>query len=148
MVKLLDLPFIRRAGALGALLLIALVPFALVCCKGTPPAPPPEIAVTTPAPADAAPPLPAVAEDTKTTTTTTTTDTADASTATSPPVVTPQHPQPTYTGPIPKTCAVGITGVFEVPDARGLAGKARLRLTSNETLEHGVVHLRYAVEPT
>lgn len=44
--------------------------------------------------------------------------------------------------------AVGITGVFEVPDARGLAGKARLRLTSNETLEHGVVHLRYAVEPT
>jgi len=44
--------------------------------------------------------------------------------------------------------AVGITGVFEVPDPRGLAGKARLRLTSNETLEHGVVHLRYAVEPT
>jgi riboflavin biosynthesis pyrimidine reductase len=44
--------------------------------------------------------------------------------------------------------AVGITGVFEVPDARGLAGKARLRLTSNETLEHGLVHLRYAVEPT
>jgi riboflavin biosynthesis pyrimidine reductase len=43
--------------------------------------------------------------------------------------------------------AVGITGVFEVPDARGLAGKARLRLTSNETLAHGVVHLRYAVEP-
>ncbi len=44
--------------------------------------------------------------------------------------------------------AVGITGLFEVPDARGLAGKARLRLMSNETLEHGVVHLRYAVEPT
>jgi riboflavin biosynthesis pyrimidine reductase len=44
--------------------------------------------------------------------------------------------------------AVGITGVFEVPDARGLAGKVRLRLTSSETLEHGVVHLRYAVEPT
>jgi riboflavin biosynthesis pyrimidine reductase len=43
--------------------------------------------------------------------------------------------------------AVGITGVFEVPDPR-LAGKARLRLTSNETLEHGLVHLRYAVEPT
>ena len=44
--------------------------------------------------------------------------------------------------------AVGITGVFEVPDARGLAGMTRLRLTSSETLEHGVVHLRYAVEPT
>jgi riboflavin biosynthesis pyrimidine reductase len=43
--------------------------------------------------------------------------------------------------------AVGITGVFEVPDAAGLAGKARLRLTSSETLEHGLVHLRYAVEP-
>ena len=43
---------------------------------------------------------------------------------------------------------VGITGVFEVPDARGLAGKARLRLTSNETLAHGLVHLRYTVEPT
>ena len=42
----------------------------------------------------------------------------------------------------------GITGVFEVPDVRGLAGKARRRLTSNETLAHGVVHLRYAVEPT
>jgi riboflavin biosynthesis pyrimidine reductase len=44
--------------------------------------------------------------------------------------------------------AVGVTGVFEVLDARGLAGKARLRLTSSETLEHGLVHLRYAVEPT
>jgi riboflavin biosynthesis pyrimidine reductase len=43
--------------------------------------------------------------------------------------------------------ALGVTGVFEVPDARGLAGKARLRLTSNETLEHGLVHLCYAVEP-
>ena len=43
--------------------------------------------------------------------------------------------------------AVGITGVFEVPDARGLAGHAHLRLTSTETLEHGIVHLRYAVEP-
>ncbi len=42
--------------------------------------------------------------------------------------------------------ALGITGVFEVPDARGLVGKARLRLTSSETLEHGLVHLRYAVE--
>jgi riboflavin biosynthesis pyrimidine reductase len=44
--------------------------------------------------------------------------------------------------------AVGITGVFEVLDARGLANKARLRLTSDETLEHGLVHLRYAVDPT
>ena len=44
--------------------------------------------------------------------------------------------------------AVGITGVFEVPDAGGLAGKARLELKSNETLDHGLVHLRYAVEPT
>ena len=44
--------------------------------------------------------------------------------------------------------ALGITGVFEVPVASGLAGKARLRLTSNETLEHGLVHRRYAVEPT
>jgi riboflavin biosynthesis pyrimidine reductase len=43
--------------------------------------------------------------------------------------------------------ALGVTGVFEVPDPRGLAGKARLRLTSSETLEHGLVHLRYAVEP-
>ena len=42
--------------------------------------------------------------------------------------------------------ALGITGLFEVPDPTGLAGKARLRLTSNETLEHGIVHLRYAVE--
>ena len=40
---------------------------------------------------------------------------------------------------------VGVTGLFEVPEARGLEGKARLRLTSNETLDHGVVHLRYAV---
>ena len=42
--------------------------------------------------------------------------------------------------------ARGITGVFEVPDAGGLAGKARLRFLSSETLEHGIVHLRYAVE--
>lgn len=42
--------------------------------------------------------------------------------------------------------ALGITGVFEVPDAKGLAGKARLRLTSSEALAHGLVHLRYAVE--
>lgn len=44
--------------------------------------------------------------------------------------------------------AVGITGLFEVPEPGGLAGKARLRLTSNETLDHGLVHLRYAVEST
>ncbi|HSY24950.1 MAG TPA: RibD family protein [Polyangiaceae bacterium] len=42
--------------------------------------------------------------------------------------------------------ALGITGVFEVPDAVGLAGKVRLRFTSSETLAHGLVHLRYAVE--
>jgi riboflavin biosynthesis pyrimidine reductase len=44
--------------------------------------------------------------------------------------------------------ALGITGVFEVPAATGLAGKVRLRLAAAETLAHGVVHLRYAVEPT
>jgi riboflavin biosynthesis pyrimidine reductase len=43
--------------------------------------------------------------------------------------------------------ATGITGVFEVPEASGLAGKTRLRFTTSETLAHGVVHLRYAVEP-
>jgi riboflavin biosynthesis pyrimidine reductase len=43
--------------------------------------------------------------------------------------------------------ALGITGVFEVPDAKGLAGKARLRFLSSETLAHGIVHLRYGVEP-
>ncbi|MES1165363.1 MAG: dihydrofolate reductase family protein, partial [Verrucomicrobiota bacterium] len=43
--------------------------------------------------------------------------------------------------------ALGITGVFEVPGTAGLKGKVKLRLTSNETLPHGVVHLRYAVEP-
>jgi len=43
--------------------------------------------------------------------------------------------------------APGIAGIIDVPDAQGLAGKARLRLTSNETLDHGLVHLRYAVEP-
>jgi riboflavin biosynthesis pyrimidine reductase len=43
--------------------------------------------------------------------------------------------------------ALGITGVFEVPAASGLKGKVGLRLTGNETLAHGVVHLRYAVEP-
>ena len=40
----------------------------------------------------------------------------------------------------------GVTGAFDA-GAAGLAGKAKLRLTSVETLEHGVVHLRYAVEP-
>ncbi|HVZ88585.1 MAG TPA: RibD family protein [Polyangia bacterium] len=43
--------------------------------------------------------------------------------------------------------AVGITGVFEVGEATGLKGKARLHLTSSATLAHGVVHLRYSVEP-
>jgi riboflavin biosynthesis pyrimidine reductase len=42
--------------------------------------------------------------------------------------------------------ALGITGVFEVPDAKGLAGKVQLRFVSSEALAHGVVHLRYAVE--
>jgi riboflavin biosynthesis pyrimidine reductase len=44
--------------------------------------------------------------------------------------------------------ALGVTGVFEVPEATGLAGKVRLRLASSATLPHGVVHLRYTVEPT
>ena len=44
--------------------------------------------------------------------------------------------------------ALGITGVFEVPDAQGLADRARLRFASSETLEHGLVHLRYVVDPT
>jgi riboflavin biosynthesis pyrimidine reductase len=43
--------------------------------------------------------------------------------------------------------ALGITGVFEVPEASGLAGKVRVRFTSCDALEHGVVHLRYGVEP-
>lgn len=38
----------------------------------------------------------------------------------------------------------GVTGVFEAGE--GLAGAVRLSLASAETLEHGVVHLRYAVE--
>jgi riboflavin biosynthesis pyrimidine reductase len=42
--------------------------------------------------------------------------------------------------------ALGITGVFEVPTATGLAGKVRLRFVSSKALAHGVVHLRYAVE--
>jgi riboflavin biosynthesis pyrimidine reductase len=36
-----------------------------------------------------------------------------------------------------------VTGAFDA--GAGLAGKAKLRLLSAETLEHGVVHLRYAV---
>ena len=44
--------------------------------------------------------------------------------------------------------ALNITGVFEVPEASGLAGKAKLHLTGCEKLDHGLVHLRYAVEPT
>lgn len=43
--------------------------------------------------------------------------------------------------------ALGVTGLFEVPAATGLAGKVRLRLTGTQTLAHGVVHLRYAVAP-
>lgn len=39
-----------------------------------------------------------------------------------------------------------VTGAFEA-DAAGLKGKAQLRLTSAETLAHGVVALRYAVLP-
>lgn len=39
----------------------------------------------------------------------------------------------------------GITGVFDAGPAR-LAGKARLSLDAVETLEHGLVHLRYKVE--
>jgi riboflavin biosynthesis pyrimidine reductase len=43
--------------------------------------------------------------------------------------------------------AVGVTGVFEVPEAAGLAGKVRLRFVGSEALGHGVVRLRYGVEP-
>lgn len=42
--------------------------------------------------------------------------------------------------------ALGITGPFEVQDAAGLKGKVKLRFTSSETLDGGIVHLRYAVE--
>jgi riboflavin biosynthesis pyrimidine reductase len=44
--------------------------------------------------------------------------------------------------------ALGVTGVFEVPSAGGLKGRVRLQLKSAATLPHGVVHLRYAVDPT
>ena len=43
--------------------------------------------------------------------------------------------------------ALGVTGVFEVAAPTGLAGKVRLRFVSSETLDHGAVHLRYAVDP-
>jgi riboflavin biosynthesis pyrimidine reductase len=43
--------------------------------------------------------------------------------------------------------ALGVTGVFEVPETTGLAGKVRLRLLGSEALAHGVVRLRYSVEP-
>ena len=39
-----------------------------------------------------------------------------------------------------------MTGVCEVPDATGLAGKVRLRFVASEALARGVAHLRYAVE--
>lgn len=39
-----------------------------------------------------------------------------------------------------------VTGVFDTGGA-GLAGKTRLSLTSAEKLDHGLVHLRYAVTP-
>lgn len=42
--------------------------------------------------------------------------------------------------------ALGITGPFEVQDAAGLKGKVKLRFTSSEALDGGIVHLRYAVE--
>ena len=42
--------------------------------------------------------------------------------------------------------ALGVTGVFEVPEPTGLAGKVRLRFLGTEALAHGVVHLRYVVE--
>ena len=42
--------------------------------------------------------------------------------------------------------APGITGVFEVADPAGLSGKVRLRLVESNTLERGMVHLRYAVQ--
>jgi len=44
--------------------------------------------------------------------------------------------------------ARGITGLVEVPAATGLKGKLRLHLASSAALAHGVVHLRYMVEPT
>ena len=41
----------------------------------------------------------------------------------------------------------GVTGVFDA-GAAGLAGKAKLRLSSAETLDYGVVRLRYTVDPS
>ncbi|MDB4946407.1 MAG: riboflavin deaminase [Labilithrix sp.] len=43
--------------------------------------------------------------------------------------------------------APGINGVFDVPEASGLAGRVRLQLTSCKAMPHGVVHLQYAVLP-
>lgn len=40
----------------------------------------------------------------------------------------------------------GITGAFDA-GAAGLTGRARLRFIAAEAVEHGAVHLRYAVEP-
>jgi len=48
---------------------------------------------------------------------------------------------------LPSAKIVGITGLVEVPEATGLKGKVRLHLASAATLAHGVVHLRYMVEP-
>jgi riboflavin biosynthesis pyrimidine reductase len=41
----------------------------------------------------------------------------------------------------------GVTGAFDA-GAAGLAGKARLALTSADAVGHGAVHLRYAVLPS
>jgi hypothetical protein len=40
----------------------------------------------------------------------------------------------------------GVTGVFEVPEATGLAGKVRLRFVGSEELGSGVVRLRHVVD--
>lgn len=42
--------------------------------------------------------------------------------------------------------AVGITGVFEVPEAAGLEGRVQLRFLGCAPVGHGMVQLRYAVE--
>lgn len=41
--------------------------------------------------------------------------------------------------------APGIEGVFDVRDPRGLAGKVELRFLAATPVEHGMLHLRYAV---
>ena len=38
-----------------------------------------------------------------------------------------------------------VGGLFDVADAGGIGGRARLQLTSCHAKEHGLVHLRYAV---